>query len=80
MAKTKADMGKNADEETLPLAKPGMKYEEEPIPTAKPSTKDKMEPLPLAKPKDPMQKYRNGGYVRSADGCAKRGKTRGRIV
>lgn len=25
-------------------------------------------------------KYAKGGYVRSADGCAKRGKTKGRVV
>jgi hypothetical protein len=25
-------------------------------------------------------KMKSGGYVRSADGCAKRGKTRGKIV
>lgn len=38
--------------------------------------KDK-EPKPVAKP---IKKMAKGGYVRSADGCAQRGKTRGKIV
>ena len=29
---------------------------------------------------DDMWTMRKGGYVKSADGCAKRGKTRGRMV
>lgn len=32
------------------------------------------------KSKEELIKKRSGGYVRSADGCAQRGKTRGRIV
>ena len=39
----------------------------------------KSEP-PKEEPKQEEKKYRSGGYVRSADGCAQRGKTRGRIV
>jgi hypothetical protein len=34
---------------------------------------------PKTTKKEP-QKMAGGGYVRSADGCAQRGKTRGRIV
>ena len=30
--------------------------------------------------KQPETTMRKGGYVKSADGCAKRGKTRGRMV
>lgn len=30
-------------------------------------------------PKEPVKKAK-GGYVKSADGCAQRGKTRGRMV
>ena len=33
------------------------------------------------KPKqEPKKEYKKGGYVRAADGCAKRGKTKGRMV
>jgi hypothetical protein len=36
---------------------------------------------PKPKPKaPPPQKYAKGGFVRAADGCAQRGKTKGRIV
>ncbi len=31
-------------------------------------------------PKSEPEKKRSGGYVKAADGCAQRGKTRGRIV
>ena len=44
------------------------------------------QPSPFAKeekkeePKSEPEKKRSGGYVKAADGCAQRGKTRGRIV
>lgn len=41
-----------------------------------------MEPMPkpMKKAKGGMvKKYRNGGYVRAADGCAKSGLTRGTV-
>lgn len=38
------------------------------------------EPDTAPKTKKEPQKMAGGGYVRAADGCAKRGKTRGRIV
>ncbi len=31
-------------------------------------------------PKSEPEKKRSGGYVKAADGCAQRGKTKGRIV
>ena len=45
----------------------------------KEEAKPKEEP-PKEEPKKEEKKYRSGGYVRSADGCAQRGKTRGRMV
>lgn len=38
------------------------------------------EELKVKKAKGGSVKYAKGGYVRSADGCAQRGKTRGKIV
>lgn len=35
---------------------------------------------PAKKAKGGMTKMKSGGYVKSADGCAKRGKTRGTMV
>ena len=35
---------------------------------------------PDTAPKKEAKKMAGGGYVRSADGCVKRGKTRGRMV
>ena len=46
---------------------------------SKPEEKPKAE-TPKEEPKQEEKKYRSGGYVRSADGCAQRGKTRGRMV
>lgn len=46
---------------------------------AKEKESPKVEP-PKEEPKQEEKKYRSGGYVRSADGCAQRGKTRGRMV
>ena len=31
-------------------------------------------------PADPDMTYKNGGYVKAADGCAKKGKTKGKMV
>jgi hypothetical protein len=53
--------------------------------------KPKQQPSPFAKeekpkeekkeePKSEPEKKRSGGYVKSADGCAVRGKTKGRMV
>jgi hypothetical protein len=42
-----------------------------------------MEPAPKKEPtpkKEPVKGMRKGGYVRSADGIAQRGKTRGKMV
>jgi len=49
---------------------------------------DEMQTLPNKNPKkittlkdlEDMTKYRKGGYVSAADGCAKKGKTKGRIL
>lgn len=41
-----------------------------------PPAPEKKEPAKAEKPK----KMAKGGYVRAADGCAQRGKTRGRMV
>ena len=51
----------------------------EPKKEAKPEEKPKAETA-KEETKQEEKKYRSGGYVRSADGCAKRGKTRGRMV
>lgn len=32
------------------------------------------------KPKDKFQPLKKGGYVKAADGCAKKGRTKGRMV
>jgi hypothetical protein len=37
-------------------------------------------PVKPAKKKETPVKYRKGGYVSAADGCAKKGKTKGRIL
>jgi len=52
-----------------------------PKPKPKPKRKDK----PVVYPKDvpvdePTKKMAKGGFVRAADGCAQRGKTKGRMV
>lgn len=36
-------------------------------------------PPPAPEKKEPVKKAK-GGYVKSADGCAKRGRTRGKMV
>lgn len=34
----------------------------------------------LQRPPETSPKYAKGGYVKAADGCAKKGKTKGRMV
>jgi hypothetical protein len=42
---------------------------------------EEKKPADEEKPKqEPKKEYKKGGYVRAADGCAKRGKTKGRMV
>ena len=45
----------------------------------KPEEKKPAEEKPKQEPKKDKE-YKKGGYVRAADGCAKRGKTKGRMV
>ena len=70
--------------EILPRSKPNKKYEMEPLPPSKPGKKDDIELIPPSKPSNPNQKYNAGGKVGSAskraDGCAIKGKTRGKMV
>ena len=70
--------------EVMPLSKPDKKDEMEPLPLSKPGKKDDIELIPPSKPSNPKQKYNAGGKVSSAskraDGCAVKGKTRGRMV
>jgi len=47
-------------------------------PKEEPKVEKKEEPKEEVKPEP--EKKRSGGYVKSADGCAQRGKTKGRMV
>jgi hypothetical protein len=51
--------------------------------TNKPPTKPKTQPVEKKKPlmldRPDIVNYKNGGYVRAADGVAKKGKTKGRM-
>ena len=70
--------------ERLPLTKPGKGRDMESLSPLRPGSKEEMEELSPSRPKNSLQKYQKGGKVSSAsaraDGCAQRGKTRGRIV
>lgn len=52
----------------------------EPKKESKPKEEPPKQETLKEEPKKEEKKYRSGGYVRSADGCAKRGKTRGKMV
>jgi len=41
---------------------------------------DKASPIGKSIPPAPEKKYAKGGFVRAADGCAQRGKTRGKMI
>jgi len=64
----------------LGIAGEGLRILATPKKEAKPKDEKPKEEPPKEEPKQEEKKYRSGGYVRSADGCAQRGKTKGRIV
>jgi hypothetical protein len=52
-----------------------------PPPAPKPKAKPKQKTYPVGQTEDDMSiNMRKGGYVRAADGCATKGKTKGRMV
>jgi hypothetical protein len=52
-----------------------------PPPAPKPKAKAKQKTYPVGQTEDDMSiNMRKGGYVRAADGCATKGKTKGRMV
>ena len=52
-----------------------------PPPAPKPKAKSKQKTYPIGQTEDDMSiNMRKGGYVRAADGCATKGKTKGRMV
>lgn len=52
---------------------------EKPMPKEEPAEKV-LPTFPPRKAKTVVKTAKKGGYVRAADGCAQRGKTRGRMV
>ena len=52
-----------------------------PAPAPKAKAKPKQKTYPIGQTEDDMSiNMKKGGYVSAADGCAKRGKTKGRMV
>lgn len=76
---TVKEMRKSAEEKAKTEASLGMTKEDKEEYGKKLQEEMKKPARPPYNPSNPKT-YKKGGYVRAADGCAQRGKTRGKMV